>query len=458
MAVQLDYLAPKGWSPPNPDRDYVVTLVKIELAEGISENKFSDAAASFAAESSTGTWTKVEDRADSGIGNAKTYKAVAYDLDPTNHMFKVAYPVNLFEHDNMSGLLAGVTGNIAGMKMIKGERIYDIRFPEALVKAFPGPRFGIEGARKLLEIPERPIMGTVPKPKVGRTAEEQAALARRLWTAGDGTFEFIKDDENLTSLPFNTFDERCKLVHQAQKEIEKKLGRKKLYLCNITHSDIAVMKRRADMIKEYGGYCMMMDVVTTGFAAAHTMRMQNPGLMIHAHRAMHGFMTRESGQGIQGQGELKGFSVAMIVLAKIFRLLGVDSLHTGSPKSKMEDYNEAEIIAEALRTDETPAHHMPPTLGQKWFGMKKVWATASGGLHPGVLDVVIKKMTNDIYIQMGGGVLGHPGGAGRGVEAALEARKAIMARKTIREFVKENPSSALAEAAKYWGFEPKIVY
>jgi ribulose 1,5-bisphosphate carboxylase large subunit-like protein len=59
MAVQLNYLAPKGWKPRNADKDYLITYLDIELADGIPDDKFEDAAASCAAESSTGTWTNV---------------------------------------------------------------------------------------------------------------------------------------------------------------------------------------------------------------------------------------------------------------------------------------------------------------------------------------------------------------------------------------------------------------
>ena len=66
---------------------------------------FEDAAATVAAESSTGTWTKVYDGVDSGVPMAKKIRAVAYDLDYKKQMFKVAYPISLFELNNVAGLL-----------------------------------------------------------------------------------------------------------------------------------------------------------------------------------------------------------------------------------------------------------------------------------------------------------------------------------------------------------------
>ena len=463
MAVQLDYLAKKGWKP---NDNYLVTLVKLELSKiAIKESKgkplrkvFEEGCASVAAESSTGTWTKVFDGKGSGIPLAAKKKAVAFDLDYKNHMFKVAYPIDLFELNNVSGLLAGIVGNIAGMKMVSAMRVFDVRFPKKMVKAFLGPRYGVVGVRRMLKKKKGCLLATVPKPKIGRTDKEQAKLAWDLFTAGDGSYEGIKDDENLTSLYFNKFDKRCKLVHRNLKKAEKLTGRKKFYLCNITHSNLDEMVRRAHVIKKHDGKFMMMDVVTTGFAAVDTLRRRNLGLAIHAHRAMHGFLTRDNSPGVHGFGLLEGFSVSMVVLAKLFRLLGVDSIHGGSPLAKMEDYGEAIYIQKVLQEKHLKPDKKIPSLGQEWHHIKPVWMTASGGLHPGDFESVLGKLGEDIIIQCGGGVLGHPKGVRPGVIAAQQAREIFEKGISLRKFVKDEDCSELASAVDLWGYGPRIVY
>jgi ribulose-bisphosphate carboxylase large chain len=449
------YIAPKGWKPENPDENYIITLLDIELIDDLTIDDFETVAAACAAESSTGTWAKVFDGKDSGAKMAEKMRAVAYDLDPSTKTFKIAYKKELFETGNMSGLLAGVAGNIGGMKMLKAFRLLDIRFPREWVEAMPGPAFGVDGIREQLGIPSGPILCTVPKPKVGRTAKEQAALARILFTAANGEYQGIKDDENLTNLFFSKFEDRVREVHKVRREIEEKSGKKKFYLCNITHSDMGIMMDRAEMIKNEGGRWMMIDVVTTGFSAIHTMRLANTGLAIHAHRAMHSLFTRESGPGVHDMGEILDFSMSMVVNAKILRLLGVDSLHGGAPKTKMENYGEPKFIKDVLENDITPESSM--TLGQNWFGMKPVWHVASGGLHPGSVEAVIKALGEDIMLQAGGGVLGHPWGIEAGVEAMVQARDLAMQRIDVKDWITKNPDTALAKAADHWGFGPKIV-
>ncbi|MBI5797931.1 ribulose-bisphosphate carboxylase large subunit [Candidatus Woesearchaeota archaeon] len=463
MAVQFNYLAPKGWKP---SKNHLITLIKVELSQtAVKEAKgkplrkiFKDAAASVAAESSTGTWTKVYDGPDSGIKRAGIERAFAFDLDYNNFMFKVAYPISLFELNNISGLFAGIIGNIAGMKMVSAMRVYDVKFPEKMVKAFPGPAFGVPGIRKILKKPYGPLVATVPKPKIGRNAKEQAKLAYQLFTAGNGTYDGIKDDENLTSLHFSKFEERAKLVLKELKKTEKETGHKKFYLCNISHSNIETMRTHAKLLKENGAVFMMLDVICTGFAAADTMRRYNPGLAIHAHRAMHGFITRDNSPGIHGHGKLYGFSVSMIFLAKTFRLLGVDSLHGGSPLAKMEDYGEAKYIQQILQEKHLKPHPKIPSLGQDWYHIKPVWMTASGGLHPGDFEMVMKELGEDLIIQCGGGLLGHPHGVNAGVKAIEQARDLAMKKIPLKKWVEQHPNSELAAAVKLWGYGPRIVY
>lgn len=463
MAVQLNYLAKKGWKP---NDNYLVTLIKVELsdivikeARGKPINKiFEEAAASVAAESSTGTWTRVYDGLGSGIPRAAKYRALAFDLDYERKMFKVAYPIELFELDNISGLLAGIVGNIAGMKMVSAMRFFDVKFPKKMIDKFPGPKFGVDGVRKILNKKNECLLCTVPKPKIGRTDLEQTKLAKELFNAGDGSYDGIKDDENLTNLSFNKFEKRVKLVLEELHKSERKTGKKKFYLCNITHSNIDEMFKRANLIKGYRGKFMMMDVITTGFAAVDTMRRRNLGLAIHAHRAMHGFITRDNSPGIHGYGKLNGFSISMIVLAKLFRLLGVDSIHGGSPLSKMEDYGEAFYIRKVLQEKNLKPNSKIPSLGQNWYHINPVWMTASGGLHPGDFEGVLNALGSDIIIQCGGGVLGHPKGIKAGVIAAQQAREIYYRKISLRDFVKKENCSELADAVREWGYGPRIVY
>jgi len=70
--------------------------------------------------------------------------------------------------------------------------LLDVRLPSAFATAYPGPKFGMEGTRRLSGVDGRPLIGTIIKPSVGLSAEETGALAAELC---EGGIDFIKDDE-----------------------------------------------------------------------------------------------------------------------------------------------------------------------------------------------------------------------------------------------------------------------
>lgn len=423
------------------DTDYtpkdsdVICLYRFVPKAGVT---VEEAAEQIAAESSIGTWTKI------GTMNehiANTLKPHIFSLDKIKGLVKIAYPIELFEVGNMSGILSSICGNILGMKILEELRVCDIKFPKEVVEKFPGPAHGIEGIRKIANVYDRPFTGTIVKPKVGLTSEQHAEVGYQAWSGQDGQgLDIVKDDENLTSQTFNPFDKRMELTLATKKKVEEETGQKKLYLANITHSNFEEMMRRSDLVKSLGGEVCMLDVVTLGFSAVESYRRKETGQIIHAHRAMHGAITREP-----------GFTVSMLVLAKVYRMLGVDLLHTGTAGAgKMEGGAlETMTIVNALEKDSIPEDPEAEALGQEWYGMKPVMAVASGGLHPGKIPVVVEKMGKDIVCQMGGGCHGHPDGTAVGAQAVVQATEAAVKGIPIEEYAQDK--QALKKALEKWG-------
>lgn len=421
----------ENYTPKDSD---VICLYRFVPKAGV---KVEEAAEQIAAESSIGTWTKISTM-NEHIAN--TLKPHIFSLDKIKGLVKIAYPAGLFEVGNMSGILSSICGNILGMKILEELRVCDIKFPKEVIEKFPGPAHGIEGIRKIANIYDRPFTGTIVKPKVGLTSEQHAQVAYLAWSGKDGQgLDIVKDDENLTSQTFNDFDTRMKLTLATKKKVEEETGKKKLYLANITHSNFDEMMRRSDVVKSLGGEVCMLDVVTLGFAAVESYRRKNTGQIMHAHRAMHGAITREP-----------GFTVSMLVLSKVYRMLGVDLLHTGTAGAgKMEGGAlETMTIVDVLEKDSVPEDPSAESLGQEWYGMKPVMAVASGGLHPGKIPLVVEKMGIDIVCQMGGGCHGHPDGTAVGAQAIVQATEAAVKGIPIEEYAQDKP--ALKKALEKW--------
>jgi len=93
---------------------------------------------------------------------------------------------------SLPNLMSTVAGNLFELQAFSGLRLLDIRLPPAFSTAYPGPRFGVKGTRRLSGVPTGPLIGTIIKPSVGLSPEATAELVRMLAVAG---IDFVKDDE-----------------------------------------------------------------------------------------------------------------------------------------------------------------------------------------------------------------------------------------------------------------------
>lgn len=421
----------EGYKPKKTD---IVCLFYFEPAKGIS---IKEAAGRIASESSAGTWTTLT-RMPKRI---RKVMATAYDI--RGHYVKIAYPLSLWDKGNMPQLLSGIAGNIFGMKALRNLRLLDVSFPSVYLKHFKGPQYGISGLRKLLKIKKRPITGAVPKPKIGFSAREHSEIAFETWMGG---FDLTKDDENLTTTPFNKFEERIKLCSKMRDKAEKETGDRKSALLNIT-GPTHVMIKRAKMLHDLGWEYAMIDVVTAGTAAVQTLRevCGDYKLAIHAHRAMHASFDRNPRHGI-----------SMLFLAKIMRAIGVDQIHVGTVVGKLVGSRgevteiEKEITSRILRGEKVKhSRDTFPILPQNWGKIKPVLPVSSGGVHPGLIPDILGILGTDIGLLVSGGIHGHPKGTRAGARAAMQAIDAHMSGIKLEDYAKKHPE--LAQALGKWG-------
>jgi ribulose-bisphosphate carboxylase large chain len=376
---------------------------------------------------STGTWSELTTEKD----YMKKLAAKVYSIK--GNLVKIAYPSQLFEKGNAPNILSSIAGNIFGMKAVKNLRLEDIKIPKSILNSFYGPKYGIKGIRKIMKVKNRPLLGTIVKPKLGLKTRDHAKVAYDAWVNGcDAT----KDDENLSSQKFNVFEERLARTLEKVDLAEEETGEKKAYLVNVT-AETKEMMKRAQLVEELGGKYVMIDVVTAGFAAVQSLREADFKMAIHAHRAMHAAFTRNKKHGM-----------SMMVLADMMRLIGVDQLHIGTVIGKLEgaldEVTEIEEEIEKKVVKETKHH-----LSQDWRKMKPVLAVSSGGLHPGHLPFLVKHLGKDIVIQMGGGIHANKLGTAGGARAARQALDATMKKIPLKEYAKDHKE--LKATLKQWG-------
>ena len=402
------------------DREYdphISDLVCTFSLEPASDMSWDDAASRVASESSNGTWAELHVE-----GSVTDLSATAFDIDEKRGQIQVAYPETLFEAGSMPQILSCIAGNIMGMKAVERIRLLDCEWPEAIVSKYPGPQYGSAVRSEILDAHDRPALATVPKPKVGLSTDQHAQVGYDAWMGG---VDLLKDDENLTDQSFNPFEDRLAASLAQRDRAQEETGETKSYLLNVTAPGTEMLER-VDLAAEHGCEFVMIDIITTGWAALQQVRERcgRHGLAIHAHRAMHAAFDRVPNHG-----------VSMRVLAQIARLCGVDHIHTGTADLGKLENEDTVGINEWLARD--------------LYGLRDVLPMASGGLHPGLVPDLLDRVGTNVGIQAGGGIHGHPDGTRAGARALREAVERSLADKSLDVSSAESPE--LAAAIEKWG-------
>ncbi|MHB8633898.1 MAG: RuBisCO large subunit C-terminal-like domain-containing protein [Thermoplasmatota archaeon] len=395
----------------------MVTKAVVATYELEGDFPLEECARVVAMEQSTGTWTPVPKRTGSLEDRVAAW---VEGVDEGRREARVAFPVEIFEPDNLPGLLSIVAGNLFGLGSLRTARLIDVTFPKGF-GSYRGPAFGIPGVRRLTGTTQtgRPHGGTIVKPKVGLDPKGTAVVAKE---SALGGVDFIKDDETLTDQSFCPLVERGRLVMEALDEARSETGKPCLYAINVTAGAHEVLERW-DQVRSVGANCVMIDVLTSGYDALALLR-QHAGVPIHVHRAMHGAFTRSTHYGID-----------MRAIARLVRLCGGDQLHVGSAAGKMEHPANLGAILDVLKGP--------------WEGFLPTFPVSSGGLHPKLVAPEVAAFGADVVIQAGGGIHGHPGGTRAGARALMRAIDAVHAGRPLEG--EADPD--LKEALRKWGNE-----
>lgn len=362
---------------------------------------YLEAAAHFAAESSTGTNVEVSTTDDF----TKGVDALVYHIDEKNEDLRIAYPLELFDRNVIDGRMMIVSfltltiGNNQGMGDIEYAKMIDFFVPPRAIQLFDGPSRDISDLWRILGRPVKDggyISGTIIKPKLGLRPEPFAEAAYQFWLGGD----FIKNDEPQGNQVFSPLKKTLTLVADSLRRAQDKTGEAKLFSLNITADDHYEMCARADFALETFGsdadkLAFLVDGYVGGPGMVTTARRQYPGQYLHYHRAGHGAITSPSAK--------RGYTA--FVLAKISRLQGASGIHVGTMGyGKMEGEQDDKVIAYMIERDECQG----PVYYQKWYGMKPTTPIISGGMNALRLPGFFKNLGHgNIINTAGGGSYGH---------------------------------------------------
>ncbi len=319
---------------------------------------------------------------------------------------------------SLPNLMATVAGNLFELQEFSGLRITDIRLPPEFAAAYPGPRFSIDGTRRLAGVHDRPLIGTIIKPSVGLDPEATADLSRELVEAD---IDFIKDDELQADGPACPFDDRARAVMAVINDRAGQTGRKVMYAFNIT-GELDAMRRRHDLVQELGGTCIMVSLNSIGLVGFSEIA-RHAQLPIHAHRNGWGYLSRHP---------LLGWSYT--AWQKIWRLAGADHMHVNGLANKFCEDDDSVITS--ARCCLTPMFEDKPCIAMPVFSSGQTVIQA-GPTYEALGSY-------DLIYAAGGGVMGHPDGPAAGVESLKAAWDAALSGQDLRDHAAQR--SALARA------------
>lgn len=406
------------------DDDYVIATYQAK----VKTSNIEKLAMAIADEQTTGTWIKVG--ADS-VEKTRRFgsKLVAlYEVpdigcdyqsdEPPMYIIQIAYPMHNFSH-SLSAMMTILFGNISASGMI---RLIDVAFPKKFVAQFQGPKFGVQGLRDVLGVPDRPLLNAMIKPNIGWTADEGADL---FYHACKGGVDVIKDDElMLADSEFCPLKERVTKFMAAEKRVYEETGEHSLYAVNISDSTEKV-RDNAYRALEYGNNCLMVNVYTTGY---DTLKMlaedPNINVPILAHVNFAGTMAASTYTGIS----------APLLIGKITRLAGGDFQINGHPYGKFPV--PFKLFYRCFKA-----------FTQDWWNIKPMMYACSGGTTQLAVEKIVKNVGTDVMLAAGGGVHGHPDGSEAGAKSMRQAIDAAIAGVPVVEYAKDH-----AELARMLGF------
>ncbi|MBY9011113.1 MAG: ribulose 1,5-bisphosphate carboxylase [Candidatus Lokiarchaeota archaeon] len=409
---------------------YIIASYIIKRPRGMNVNYLSRFAA---IEQSTGTWVRVpaetaEVRKEHVARVLGVYELPFYEyiLPPKadhpdrQYFVQIGFPISNIKGDGIPMLLTSVIGNIS---LTHGLKLVDLAFPKAYLEDFKGPKFGIDGLRKLLKVPERPLLNNMVKPCTGHTCDVAADL---VYKAAVGGCDVVKDDELIANPAFNTLEDRISAVMESIDRADSEKGEKTLYTINIT-SKFPEMFEYADKMVEMGANALMINYLSAGFEALRAV-CEDPSIKVPVLGHM------DFGGAYIG-GEWTGLT-SMLVLAKFPRMCGADTVVIPAP------YGKAEILEERyeqnLKALRYPFQHIKPTLPMP-----------SGGITQGMVEKTMKEAGKDILIGSGGGIHSHPDGPIAGAKAFRQAIYAVMNGIEVKNYAKDHEE--LGKALGVWG-------
>lgn len=308
---------------------------------------------------------EIRDQILGRIMNFKNLKEHVYEAE-------ISFAVEIAECE-FTQLLNVIFGNFSIKENV---RVADIRLSSALQATLQGPRYGIEGIRKIVGEEELPLLFTALKP-MGLSSDNFANLVK---VFAENGINIIKDDHGLTNQSFSPFKERVRVCSDAIKAAYEKTGKKAMYVPNVT-APLKKIRDNARYAKECGADGIMIAPGLVSLDIMKELAEDNEiGLPIFSHPAFSGCYA------INRQGfTFKAY------YGQLMRMAGADAVifpnYGGRFSLSLED---CIAIANAGK--------------EPMGGMKQMFSCPAGGMQLDRIEDMVSNYGKDVLLLIGGGL------------------------------------------------------
>jgi 2,3-diketo-5-methylthiopentyl-1-phosphate enolase len=374
-----------------------------------------------------GSWTDLplleQEQLKKHKGSVVSINESKTSIDPLNPEdiqaeIKISYPSVNFSHD-LPAILTTVFGKLS---MDGKVRLLDLEFGPKLLDCFPGPKFGIAGIRKLVNVYDRPLVMSIFKGVLGRDMDY---LSDQLREQAMGGVDLVKDDEILFDNPLTPFEQRITKGKKILQETFEVTGHRTLYAVNLS-GRTSELRDKAKKAMELGADALLFNVHTYGLDVLQELAEDRDiHLPLMAHPAFSGAFTSSSFYGVSNP----------LLLGKLTRYAGADFSLFPSPYGSVAlEKGVALAIGDELT---------------KEAAVKRTFPVPSAGIHPALVPLLLEDYGIESIINAGGGVHGHPSGAVGGGRAFRQAIDSILAGTQLHIAAEEYKE--LREALELWG-------
>lgn len=276
----------------------------------------------------------------------------------------------------MAGDVAQIVNMLFGNSSLHAHvELVDVRFPDDMLAALSGPRFGAAGLRRVLGVPERPLACAALKPQ-GLPVERLAELCHTLASAG---IDVIKDDHGLADQGYSPFAQRVAACGRAIERAAAETGHRALYAPSVVGSP----RRAAAQVRiarDEGAQALLLAPSLIGLPSFAELVSEEVDVPVLAHPSFGG-ATRIAHP---------------LLIGTLYRALGADAVifpHSAGRFAPPE--SECRNLVARCRA---PLHDWPATM-----------PVPAGGLQLETIAETIAVYGRDVMLLIGGSLLQEPG-------------------------------------------------